>query len=162
MVISPVCISTVSRTLKVSRSASHFLSVSISIGKGSLLGAALSGASSSTEISGIVMINSDAADIASAPIRKTSFKPLSRSGALFCARPRMAGATAIPIIWKKKIAPTATPNRRLGTENCATSVLTVGMIPRPNPAREVMSTYSQIGVLAEKRHIANKDRVTMG
>ena len=105
-----------------------------------LLGAALSGASSSTEISGMVVINSVAIVIAAAPIRKTSFKPLSRSGAVLWASPRMAGATAIPIIWKKKMAPTATPSSRRGTANWATSVLTVGIIPRPKPATPVMRT----------------------
>ena len=106
------------------------------------------------------MIRSNEIAIVTAPTRKIIFKPLSRSGVLFCTKPRIAGATAIPTIWKKKMAPTATPNRCFGTANCATRVVTVGMTPKPRPAIEVTRTYNQIGVSAVKRHMANIAAVT--
>ena len=74
----------------------------------------------------------------------------------------MAGATDDSYHLEEKIAPTATPSKRLGTANCATSVLDRGITPRPNPATEVTSTKSQIGVAALKRHMANSDNVTIG
>ena len=44
------------------------------------------------------MIKSKETAIVTAPTRKTNFKPLSKSGAVFCAMPKMAGATESPII----------------------------------------------------------------
>ena len=104
---------------------------------------------------------SKATTIATAPTRKTRVRPLSRSGALFWAMPNMAGPTDSPIIWKKNMAPTATPSSRLDTANWATYVLTVKVVPNPRPATAVTSTKSQIGVAAVKRHMANRHRVAM-
>ena len=54
--------------------------------------------SGSNDISGIVKINRSAIPIAIALVRKTNFKPPSRSDAVFCAHPKIAGEAAMPII----------------------------------------------------------------